>query len=287
MNRSFPTLLLVLCFVVGGSRGYAADLPYANPFFVFEDGLGSGSPEQEAALAQEAGFTGISFDEARLVPERLKAMDAHGLQFFFLYLSVNISGTEPVYEPGFEEAIAQLKGRGAIVWLTLRGNGPRAEELAVAATQRAADLAAASNLRVAIYPHFGFYVQNLADAIRIANKAARSNLGYTFNLCHELRSGRERIDLEMLLSGGIDRLYAVSINGADADGDEWNTLIQPLDQGSFDVAALVQKLIAKGYRGPIGLQCYAIKGDPKTNLTHSMAAWQRLSGQTVRVSSLP
>ncbi len=40
-----------------------------------------------------------------------------------------------------------------------------------------------------------------------------------------------------------------------------------------------------GYRGPIGLQCYSIKGDPKENLGKSMRAWRdymnRLSAQKV------
>ena len=197
--------------------------------------------------------------------------------FFFLYLGVDVSGPQMEYEPGLDAAIAQLKGRGTILWLTIRGNGPQAEDRAVEAARRVADLAAASNLRVALYPHYGLYVQNVGDALRIVEKAGRSNLGITFNLCHELRSGHP-VDVNSLLRTALPHLYAVSINGADPTGD-WDRLIQPLDRGSFDVAGLVRTLVVNGYRGPIGLQCFAIKGDPETNLRRSMAAWRRISAQ--------
>ena len=82
------------------------------------------------------------------------------------------------------------------------------------------------------------------------------------------------------------RFRQVSINGADPQGD-WDRLIQPLDRGSVDVAGLVRTLVENGYRGPIGLQCYAIKGDPRTNLQRSMAVWRRISAQAASGSAPP
>jgi sugar phosphate isomerase/epimerase len=246
-----------------------------NPFFVFDDGLGGGTPVQEAELAKEAGFDGISFDGAKLVPERLRALDERALQFFFLYVGANVSYGQIVYEPGIEDSIRALKGRSTIVWLTIRGGGAGAEQRAVEAARKICDLAARENLRVALYPHYGMYVARLSDALRVADEAKRSNLGVTFNLCHELRSGFDS-DVRTLLERALPRLYAVSINGADQQGD-WDQLIQPLDRGAFDVAGFVRTLIEVGYSGPIGLQCYAIKGDPRTNLEHSMQAWRKMA----------
>jgi sugar phosphate isomerase/epimerase len=248
-----------------------------NPFFVFDDGLGGGTPVQETELAREVGFDGISFDGAKLVAERLKALDERGLQFFFLYVGATVSDGQIVYEPGIEDSIRALKGRSTIVWLTIRGGGSGAEQRAVEAARKICDLAAQENLRVALYPHYGMYVARLSDALRIADAAKRSNLGVTFNLCHELRSGFDP-DVRTLLERALPRLYAVSINGADRQGD-WDRLIQPLDRGAFDVAGFVRTLIQVGYDGPIGLQCYAIKGDPRTNLEHSMQAWRKMSTQ--------
>ncbi len=65
----------------------------------------------------------------------------------------------------------------------------------------------------------------------------------------------------------------VLINGADHDGD-WDRLIQTLDRGAFDVPGFVRMLRSLGYNGPIGLQCYNLKGDREENLKRSMAAWR-------------
>ena len=46
-----------------------------------------------------------------------------------------------------------------------------------------------------------------------------------------------------------------------------------------DVAALaaIQVFIqALGFDGPVGLQCYAIKGDVRENLKRSKQAWDKL-----------
>jgi len=47
-----------------------------------------------------------------------------------------------------------------------------------------------------------------------------------------------------------------------------------LDRGDYDVFGMLVALQRAGYRGPIGLQCYSIKGDPKENLRKSMGAWR-------------
>jgi len=247
-------------------------------FFVFEDGLGNNPPEKEAEIAKQIGFAGISFDGAKLVPERIKATESHGLKFFFLYLAADVSGPEPVYEPGFDEVIRQLKGRNTVIWLIIRGQGPGAEARAVEAAQHTADLAAKEGLRVALYPHYGLYVARLEDALRIAGQAKRPNLGVTFNLCHELRSGGGP-DFRPLLERAMPMLYAVSINGADKNGQDWDRLIQPLDRGDFDVKGLLETLVELGYHGPIGLQCYEIKGDVIENLQHSMQAWRTMQSE--------
>ena len=71
------------------------------------------------------------------------------------------------------------------------------------------------------------------------------------------------------------RLLFVSINGADHTGD-WDRLIQPLDRGEYDVAGFLRELDKAGYRGPIALQSYNIKGDMEENLARSMKAWRAM-----------
>ena len=35
------------------------------------------------------------------------------------------------------------------------------------------------------------------------------------------------------------------------------------------------KLKKLNFKGPVGLQCYAVRGDKRTNLKSSMAAWKK------------
>jgi sugar phosphate isomerase/epimerase len=257
----------------------------ANPIFAYE--FGDITPEQQASLARQYGFEGTVFDHAQQISERLRAMDEAHLQLFFLWLTVDIGNGQIKYEPDIEAAIQALKGRGTVVWLAIQGNEAKgdsgAEERAIQAVDRVSDLASRANLRVALYPHYGFYLAGFRDVVRIAERVQRSNVGVTFNLCHELRSGFDP-EFDRLLEKAMPRLYGVTINGANRTGRDWSTLIQPLGRGDYDVTGLVRTITRAGYRGPIGVQCYGLKGDPGIYLKQSMSAWRLLSQQAAEVS---
>jgi len=57
---------------------------------------------------------------------------------------------------------------------------------------------------------------------------------------------------------------------------DWSRLIQPLDQGTFDIHALLKTLRELGYTGPFALMCYGIGGDAREHLTRSIAQWRKL-----------
>ncbi len=266
----------------GFDSGVAAGLP--NSVFAYE--FGDISPQQQAGFARESGFEGTVFDHALQIPEQLRALDDAHLQLFFLWLTVDISHGQIKYEPGMEAAIEALQGRGTVVWVAIQGDdaGAGAEERTIQAVDRISDLASRSNLRVALYPHYGFYLARFRDVVRVGERAGRSNVGVTFNLCHELRSGFDP-EFPQLLDKAIPRLYGVTINGADRQGQDWNALIQPLGRGDYDVTGLVRTITKAGYRGPFGIQCYGLKGDPEVYLKQSMAAWRVISVRAARVNS--
>ena len=265
----------------GFDGGAGAGLP--NSVFAYE--FGDISPEQQAAFARDYGFAGTVFDHARQIPERLRALDEAHLQLFFLWLTVDISHGQIKYEPEMDAAIEALQGRGTVVWVAIQGDDADAgaEDRAIQAVDRISDLASRSNLRVALYPHYGFYLARFRDVVRVAERVGRSNVGVTFNLCHELRSGFDP-EFHQLLDKAIPRLYGVTINGADRQGRDWNTLIQPLGRGDYDVTELVRTITKAGYRGPFGIQCYGLKGDPGVHLKQSMAAWRVLSMRAAQVN---
>jgi sugar phosphate isomerase/epimerase len=87
------------------------------------------------------------------------------------------------------------------------------------------------------------------------------------------------------VDNAIPRLYGVTINGADSQGRDWNALIQPLGRGDYDLTGLVSTITKAGYRGPFGIQCYGLKGDPGVYLKQSMAAWRTISLRAAKANS--
>lgn len=253
------------------------------PFFAFDNGVGRGSwqPEQQAEVLAQIGYQGIGYTGVRDIPAMLEALRAHGLKMFSTYIQLNLQPTTPPYDPQLPNAIEQLKGEGTALWLHVHSedSAPGAQDQrAVELIREIATMAEASELPVVLYPHTGFYVATTQDAVRLARLVDRKNVGASFNLCHFLKQNDPRT-LETRLRESMPYLMLVSINGAD-DGDTrqmgWERLIQTLDRGTFDVTRVLEELKRGGYAGPIGLQCYAIPGDIRENLSRSMAAWQKL-----------
>jgi sugar phosphate isomerase/epimerase len=218
------------------------------------------------------GYEGIGYTGTADIPQMLAALDKHGLKMFSIYVGAVVGPDGPSCDPGLGDAVRALKGRDTILWLTIRGRAADAEQQAVRVAREVADLAGQSGLRVALYPHYGFYVDRVEVAVRIAEKADRDNLGASFNLCHFLRVG-DAPNLEQRLRQAMPRLMLVSINGTDHEGN-WDRLIQTLDRGDYDVYAVLNKLRRLGYDGPVGLQCYQVPGDRRENLKRSMDAWR-------------
>jgi sugar phosphate isomerase/epimerase len=248
-----------------------------NPFFAFDNGL-HGIQDPPKAL-KELGYAGMGASGLN-VAGLAKQYEAAGLKVLSTYVGCHLDKT-PTFDPKFDDAVRDLKGTGVILWLTvLGGKHGQEDERAAAVVRDIADRAARGGLRIALYPHTGFYVATTADALRVAKKVDRKNVGVTINLCHELMTDQGD-KLDATIGEVMPHLFLVSINGADRKepGYSWDRLIQPLGRGNFDVYALLKKLKAAGYRGPIGLQCYAVKGDAAENLKQSIKAWKEYSAR--------
>jgi sugar phosphate isomerase/epimerase len=272
------SILLATILWVAAPGGAAS--PLTNPFFVFDNGTGRDQHvplEDQAELVKRTGYAGLGFSGTEHIPEILQALESRGLRLFSTYVGARIDGEKPSYDPGLPEAIRQLQGHGTVIWLTVNGTAPDGDARATAVVREIADMAAASGLRVALYPHFGMYVAQVEDALRVVKNVDRPNLGVTFNLAHFL-AAKDEPNLDVRLREALPHLFMVSINGAEHEGG-WDRLIQPLDRGEFDVYGLLKKLVTLGYHGPIGLQCYQVPGDREENLNRSMAAWRKFSAR--------
>ncbi len=284
MKRHVLLLCLVAVSVLfSNARG-------ANPFFVLSNGIADAArptPEAQAAALAELGCDGIGPSGTKGIPEMLDALDKHDLTLNALYVGANLDADKPKYDPGLPAAIKALEGRQTFVWLYIQSRQYRpsttdGDARCVEIVREVAALAEQSGLRVALYPHVGFYVQRVEDAVRVVEKVDRDNVGLTFNLCHWLKLD-EPESMRRLMELARPHLFVVTINGADVIEKQadrtWGQLIQPLGSGSFDVASFMRTLHQLNYTGPVGLQCYAVPGDKYENLKRSMAAWREMSSQ--------
>lgn len=194
---------MVLSFLLFGLSTDAAELSpgrgLTNDFFAMDTGVhgdGLKTPLERAKLLKQLGYAGIGWTPPG-VSEMLAALDQEGLKMETLYVAVRIGKGEQKYDPQLPNYIELLKGRGTIIWLQISSasyqpSSPDGDERAVAVIREIADLAKASGLRLALYPHFGAWLERIQDALRVVKKVDRSNVGVTFNLCHCLRVGDER-----------------------------------------------------------------------------------------------
>jgi len=237
--------------------------------------------EEQAPMLKELGYDGVGHIWLDGVAERLKSLDAAGLRLFQITMVVEVGPDKAPYDPRFKEVLAQVKGRDVQFALLVNGltpSDPSGDPRAVEILREMSELARESGAQLLLYPHLSSWIERIEDAVRVADKVDRPNVGVMFNLCHWLRVD-ERRDYARLLRLARPRLWAVSINGADVFDPRpgWDRFIQPLDRGDFDVAGFLRALREVGYTGPIGLQCYGIGGDAREHLAGSMAAWHRLN----------
>jgi sugar phosphate isomerase/epimerase len=269
-------LLPALGFLVSALCAQAAP----PEFFAFDNGVGRGSwsPAQQAKTLKELGYDGISYNYTNPADLEVwvRTFREHGLKIYGLYVHTYADRAEAV-DPSFKEAIRHLKGSDTVIWMTVstvKDKSRSYDDEAVRNVRMMADLAKEQGLRVALYPHAGFYVATAADSARIIRLAGRDNAGPSINLCHEFITGNGG-RLDETLRDIAPTATLVSINGVDAGGKKH---VLRLDQGDFDLTAYLAKLRDAGYKGPVGLQGYSIPGDPRENLTASMTVWRRVAG---------
>jgi len=257
----------------------------APTFYAFNNSMRGKGLElnEQIGLLSELGFDGYEGHSMEELPKLVKALDKADLKMPTIYFQVDIDNAEQPYDPRIKEYLQTfLQGRGVILTVHMHSqkfkpSDPAGDEFAVPILQRLADLAHEHGAKVAVYHHANQWTESINDGIRLSKKVNRRNLGACFNLCHWLFLEGE-VDLAKRLDAIAPYLMSVSICGADsgaeAKGSKWNKLIQPLDQGSFNNLNLLQEIFRRGYRGPVGLQCYGISRQPREHLQRSMKVWK-------------
>jgi sugar phosphate isomerase/epimerase len=256
-----------------------------NPFFAM-DNIARGGPDVAPAMLRELGYDGYG---GRALDEIMPpAIAAQGLKFFNGYHVLDLNPAQPAPDAKLHAWLVAMRGTDTVLWLALnkitRADGTlhpvsssEADVYVLSQLRALAEVAHANGIRIALYPHTGFWLARVEDALRLANALDRPDVGVTFNLCHWLKvEGAER-DPVPVLRVALPHLMFVTISGADTGATRamgWERLIQPLDAGTYDLAGFVGTLQAIGYTGPVGFQGYNIKAEPRAVLTRSMNAWR-------------
>ena len=240
--------------------------------------------QEKVKLMKSIGYDGLEGFGDQDFLELKHALEQEGLRMPAIYVPLNFEVNGKTTHPSVDEikAIINVSGRETVIYFHLLSksfiNNKEAGDLVVTGILRElSDYAADFKVKLCAYPHLSSYCETVAHSFKLAEMVDRQNYGATMNLCHMLRV-EGSLGIEDKIKKYAPRLIAVNICGAD-DGDtqkmDWDQLIQPLGQGSFDTYRFVKSLIDNGYTGPIGLQCYNLKGDAVETLTESLQTWKR------------
>lgn len=266
----------------------------SSPFFVFNNGISDTAayktPQKQAQLAAQMGFDGVEKNRLDNFDTFYEVLSTNNLKLYTIYAEVNLDDEKAPYDRQLEDVFKKIQGTEAMPWLYVtskkyKPSSADQDAIAVPILQEIADIAKKYKIKVALYPHTWFWLETVEDAIRVAEKVNRPNLGMAFNLPHFLATqyyGGENPNknLQIWAQKARPYVFALSINGADyppasADpGKVWESFIKPLGEGNYDTYAFLKTFWDMGFTGPVGLQCYNIKQEKPLHLKKSVHTWQ-------------
>jgi sugar phosphate isomerase/epimerase len=244
--------------------------------------------QEKAKLLRKIGFDGLEGFGQPDFFELKNALEKEGLVMPVNYVALNFEADGKLENTLANEIKAMIKtsAKGAIIYFHLHSNSYKddketGDKVVAAILRELSDYSVSFGVKLCVYPHFSLYCETVAHSVKLDKMVDRKNYGAAMNLCHLLKvEGSEGIDGKIKEFAPF--LFAVNICGAD-DGDTrqlgWDRLIQPLGQGSFNTYQFVKSLRDNGYKGPIGLQCYNLKGDAAATLTQSLETWKAYKKQ--------
>ncbi|MDR0871567.1 MAG: sugar phosphate isomerase/epimerase [Planctomycetaceae bacterium] len=279
--KNFLLLLLAIVFCTPVFAQNAA-LP-ESPFFAIcmdTHDTKKRSIEEQSVMLKELGFVGMKHLNLGKLQERVESSKKHGLKLIMVYLTIDVSANPP-FDAKLAESLACLKGSDTMLALNINGGKPSdvsLDDKIVSVIQDIMKITQPLGVKVIIYPHKNSLVERVDDSVRIAKRFPNNEVGVMFNLCHWAAYDKSE-NLEAVIRSTLPYLAAVSINGTDTPEEiqtKNGNWIQPLDSGSYDVSQVLKVLDKINYTGPVGLQCFGIRGDAREHLERSMKKWKEM-----------
>ena len=204
--KYFITGILFLFFT------YALEAQSFTPkIFCFEDAFleyHTSDPLFQANLIKKLGFDGMELMGLDGIEEKTMALDKAALQLFMVYIAIDLDSRTP-YDSRLFDFIKKMDHKGVSLWLHILSkkippSDSAGDALCVPIIQQIADKALQHGVKIALYPHTSFWLENIDDSYRVAEKVNRINVGAVFNLCHYLK-----VDDKLKLEEKLTRACAV------------------------------------------------------------------------------
>lgn len=281
--RYLILLTVVAVMMMGCERSDKKELD--NVFYAFNNSVRSlrNTPkgvDTQAEFIKKLGFDGLGGHFSKDYFVERKALDKVDLDMPEYYWAMKIDSVGNITnKQELNDIIKDSKDRNLLIAIVLRfkhDNQKTGDPMVVKSLQELADFSTPYGVKIAIYPHYTNYCETSEHSLRLAKMANRKNVGAIYNICHLLKAEGAK-GWEQKLLDALPYLFMISINGADTGNTremEFNRLIQPLGEGTFDTYELVKLAKDNGYDGPFGLQCYNIKQDFEVALTKSITTWK-------------
>lgn len=238
--------------------------------------------KQVASLMKKIGYKSVAVStEKPQWNERVKAFHDASLRIGGVSLKWTTDGKSDKFNIPWDLVISKVRDTGAIIMFGIAVkegatvSAPRiVEQLKVRAKQ-----ARKAGVTLGIYPHLGFRVSRFEHATRVAKAVDHPSLGVCLVLSHYMKQSDEK-DLPARLRAAKGRVVAAVINGSATGNTKamgWDRLIQHIDQGEFDLPALLDLLCGElKFKGPVFVQCSSIHAPTRRTLEASYTKWQDL-----------
>lgn len=231
----------------------------------------SGTVEEKLQAAAEAGFDAIELFEPDFLGTRLHPPE---LRRYAADLGLEIALYQPFrdFEGVSAERLARnleraerkfdlMEALGAELMLVCSNVSPVAiddDELASAQLRALAERAGRRGLRIAYEAlAWGTHVHDYAHAWSIVERADHPALGTCLDSFHIFARGTDLGGLARIAGEKIFFLQLADAPYLQLDVLQWSRHYRCFPgQGSFDVAGLVQRVLAAGYRGPLSLEVF-------------------------------
>jgi sugar phosphate isomerase/epimerase len=248
-----------------------------NIFFVFNNIMDGDSTfveyNQQIGLLKDYGFSHIDIVENENFESRLSILKRYNFKVANYYFGIDLDKAN--IDEDLIGHIAMLKGSNTLLTPYFHAESETNKKpnylrnlRLLGLLNELSTIAIDNNLEIAIYPHYGFYLENLEQALSFVKVIDQKHVGLAFNLCHWLANTNipERDNLYCELEMISPYLKFVSVSGANnvvSDKNSvWDDYILPLNHGSFDTFGLLSYLISDlNFKGPVGVQGYGLKGE--------------------------